>query len=201
MKFYLVVKRGVDFAVSLAVLTLGLPVFILIAAAIKLDSEGPVFFTQTRLGGDKKPFRLYKFRTMVKDAEKLRAKYEHLNKAAYPTFKIPQDPRLTRVGGFLRKLHLDELPNFINVLSGEMSVVGFRPPTADEVEKYESWHHERFLGKPGITSLWVVEGYHTASFDDWIRSDIGYGRGCSLPLDLYVMYGTFKVMVKAALGR
>lgn len=201
MKLYSPIKRIIDILISLTVLTFGLPLFLLIAVLIKLDSPGPVLFKQKRLGSGKKPFTLYKFRTMVKDADDLKEKYMHLNQAPFPAFKIPDDPRLTKIGGYLRKSHLDELPNFINVLKGDMSIVGFRPPTEDEVQEYAEWHHRRFEGPAGITSLWVVDSYHTTSFDNWMKSDIDYNKKYSLKLDLLVMYCTFKIILKSLLSK
>jgi lipopolysaccharide/colanic/teichoic acid biosynthesis glycosyltransferase len=197
MKFYFIIKRIIDIVFSLLVLILGIPIFILIAVLIKLESSGPVIFKHTRVGCKEKIFTLYKFRTMVKNAEKLQEKYKHLNKAVFPTFKIKNDPRLTTIGKYLRKTHLDELPNFINVLKGDMSIVGYRAPTPEEIRHYKDWHYKRFKQRPGITSLWVVKNYHRIGFDEWIKSDIHYNENCSLNLDLYIMYKTFEMIIKS----
>jgi lipopolysaccharide/colanic/teichoic acid biosynthesis glycosyltransferase len=197
MKIYSILKRFIDVLVSLLVFICGIPIFILVGILIKLNSPGSIIFRQKRVGCNQKIFTFYKFRTMVKDAEKLKEKYKHLNQAVFPTFKIKNDPRLTKIGRFLRKTNLDELPNFINVLKGDMSIVGFRPPTPNEIKHYKKWHFKRFDGKPGITSLWVSDSYHKSTFDNWIKSDIYYNKNCSLKLDLLVIYNTFKMVVKS----
>ena len=132
---------------------------------------------------------------MVKDADRLKEKYKHLNKAAFPTFKIPDDPRLTKIGRLLRKSSLDELPNFFNVLKGDMSIVGFRPPIPEEVRHYKEWHLKRFEEKPGITSSWAVDSYHKTSFDEWVKADIEYNRNCSLISDTKIIYRTFSMII------
>jgi lipopolysaccharide/colanic/teichoic acid biosynthesis glycosyltransferase len=188
-------KRSFDIIVTLfSLLVLFIP-FIISAICIKLDSKGPIFFKQKRVGKNMKEFTLYKLRTMVQNAHKLQKKYEHLNEAYFPTFKIPNDPRLTKVGKLLRAFHLDEVPNFINVLKGDMSIVGYRPPLKSEVKHYKEWHKERFNGTPGITSLWAVKKYHTCSFDEWVQLDILYEKNSSLLFDISIIIRTIKKMI------
>lgn len=167
-----------------------LPAFIPISLMISLTSKGPIFFKQKRVGHNGKIFTLYKFRSMVKNAEKLKEKYMHLNYADGPVFKIAEDPRFTSLGHFLNKTNIDEIPQLLNIMKGEMFFVGFRPPTPDEVEKYSGWHMERFRGYPGITSSWAVEGMHSIRFDDWIRMDIEFEKKRTLSYELKIAFKT-----------
>jgi lipopolysaccharide/colanic/teichoic acid biosynthesis glycosyltransferase len=187
---YAHIKRWIDVVVAGSLLILFFPLILFVALLIRLDSSGPVFFRQTRIGHKQQPFIMYKFRTMQEGAALRKQDLMHLNRAAFPAFKVPNDPRLTRVGRYLRKIHLDEIPNLVNVLRGEMSLVGFRPPTPDELPHYKPWHFRRFRGVPGITSLWVVHHYHCCSFDNWIRLDIYYNQHLSFCLDLCIMLRT-----------
>jgi lipopolysaccharide/colanic/teichoic acid biosynthesis glycosyltransferase len=168
----------------------------LIGVAIKLDSAGAVLYTQSRIGRDGKPFTMYKFRSMRRDAEKLRKSLDALNEAEGPVFKIKRDPRITRVGAILRKTSLDELPQLINVLLGHMSLVGPRPPLPDEVEKYNDYQFGRLAVTPGITCIWQVEGRSSVSFDRWVELDLEYIRRQSLWLDLKILLKTVAVVVK-----
>jgi len=187
---YAFVKRLIDIAVALIGLFVLWSVFIVISVLVKLGSDGPVFFVQNRLGKKRKPFSMYKFRTMVKDAEHLKAGLAELNEADGPVFKIEDDPRLTKVGKFLRKTNLDELPQLINVLVGNMSFVGPRPALPQEVDRYDKrWYQNRFEVTPGMVSLYHlrnVEGVHK-NFDRWMRWDSYYVRHRSTLLDLYVL--------------
>jgi len=191
----LLVKRLMD--VSLAVLTLTVlsPILGLIALAIKLDSEGPVLFRQTRVGKDGMPFTLYKYRSMKQDAEKELALLWDRNEATGPIFKIRDDPRMTRAGKWIRRASLDEFPQLINVVKGEMSLVGPRPPLATEVEKYEDWHLKRLDVSPGITGLWQVSGRSEIPFDEMVMLDVYYIENWSLGLDLTILLRTIPAVL------
>lgn len=201
-KFALGVKRAIDIAGSLLALILLSPLFALIAIAIKLTSEGPVFFSQERLGQYGKKFKFIKFRSMRKNCDS-KIHQEYVSKfiagqvatqdanGASPTFKIQKDPRITSVGAILRRTSLDELPQFWNVLIGEMSLVGPRPPVEYEFNAYDVWHRRRVLEiKPGITGLWQVEGRSRTQFDDMVRLDLKYARGWSIWLDFKILLRT-----------
>ena len=191
-----IVKRVFDIVFSLLVLVLTLPILILIAIAIKIDSPGgPVLFAQERIGLNGRRFKVLKFRTMIPDADNLKDQLLHLNEMDGPVFKITNDPRVTRVGRFLRKTSLDELPQFINVLKGEMSVVGPRPPLPREVNEYDPWHQKRLSVKPGITCIWQVSGRNEVSFEDWVKMDIAYIENRSLLLDLKLIIKTVFAVV------
>lgn len=191
----LAAKRLIDVTVSAAALALTAPVCLVIALIIKLDSAGPVFFAGERVGLGGRRFRFYKFRTMVVDAERRQADLEQLNEATGPVFKIRKDPRVTRVGAVLRKLSLDELPQFFNVLSGDMSLVGPRPlPVRDVLRIDRRAHKRRFSVKPGITCLWQVSE-RTFSFEDWIRTDMEYIDNWSLRLDFEILAKTIPAVL------
>jgi len=186
---YLIAKRLFDLAVCVLLLPVVLPLFLLSALAIWLDSPGPVFIAQERTGRDGTPFRMLKFRTMVRDAAELKAQLAHLNVLPPPDFKIPHDPRITRVGKFLRQTSLDELPQLLNVLRGDMSLVGPRP-TSFAPTTYELWHTHRLEVTPGITGLWQVKGRNTTTFDERLRLDIEYIEHRSFALDLKILLQT-----------
>jgi exopolysaccharide biosynthesis polyprenyl glycosylphosphotransferase len=182
--------------------TLGLivlsPLFLLCALAVKLTSRGPALFVQTRCGLGGVPFKFYKFRTMVEHAEDQKAALAHLNEMQGPVFKIRRDPRTTRVGAVLRKLSLDELPQLWNVLRGDMSLVGPRPPTPDEVEQYSQRQVQRLSVLPGITGLWQVSGRSDIpDFEKWIELDLEYARQWTLWMDLRIMAKTVVVVLLA----
>lgn len=194
----LVIKRIVDVIFSSCVLIIGLPFYILIALIIKLDSRGPVFFKQERSGLRKKTFMLYKFRTMVANAEELKESLREQNEMTGPVFKMERDPRITRVGRFLRKTGIDEIPQFINVFRGDMSVVGPRPPLPKEVEQYERWQLRRLAMKPGITCIWQVsKNRNSITFDEWMRLDMEYIDNWSLSLDAIIMLKTVRTVLRA----
>jgi exopolysaccharide biosynthesis polyprenyl glycosylphosphotransferase len=188
-------KRGFDIAVALIALIVTAPVLVAIALAIRLETPGPAIFRQTRLGKNGKPFTFYKFRGMVVDAEARRAEIEHLNEADGPIFKIRHDPRVTRVGRFLRRTSLDELPQLWNVLKGDMSLVGPRPPIPSVVVQYEPWQHGRLAVPGGISGLWQVAGRGALSFDEMVRLDIQYIAEWSFWLDLRIIFHTFAAVV------
>ena len=188
------IKRLMDITFSLAALPFSLLALALCAIAIKLESPGPGWFTQLRTGKGGRRFKMYKLRTMVQNAEELKAKYMHLNELSYPDFKISNDPRITRVGRFLRKSSLDELPQIFNVLRGDMSLVGPRP-TSFSASTYRLWQTARLDCQPGLTGLWQVSGRNELDFDDRLRLDIAYYRNQSLGLDLQVLFRTFSSVV------
>ncbi|HEY9622352.1 MAG TPA: sugar transferase [Crinalium sp.] len=184
-------KRAIDILGALVGLGITVPVGIAVAIAIQLDNPGPVFYRQIRCGFNGKPFRIWKFRTMVIEADRLK----HLvhNQAKGSIFKNRNDPRVTRVGRFLRKTSLDELPQFWNVLKGDMSLVGTRPPTVDEVMKYEPHHFNRLLVKPGITGEWQVNGRsHIENFEDIVKMDLAYQEKWSIAYDLVLILKTIR---------
>jgi lipopolysaccharide/colanic/teichoic acid biosynthesis glycosyltransferase len=192
---YLGTKRVFDFTFCLAILVPVAIIGLLCAVAVRLDSPGPVFFSQLRIGRDGRPFRMYKFRTMVRNAAELKQSLAHLNVLPFPDFKIPNDPRVTRIGKFLRKTSLDELPQFVNVLRGEMSLVGPRP-AEDGMDSHRLWYGERLEVPPGITGIWQLEGRHSTSFDERLRFDIEYIRSMSLLVDLKLILRTLLVVFK-----
>jgi exopolysaccharide biosynthesis polyprenyl glycosylphosphotransferase len=190
-------KRAFDIVAATLLLILLSPLLALLALIIRLDSKGPVIFRQTRCGKDGKLFTFYKFRGMVADAEARQAEFDHLNEAQGPIFKMKHDPRVTRVGRVLRRTSLDELPQLWNVLRGEMSLVGPRPPLPKEVERYEAWHQARLRAVPGITGLWQVSGRSHLGFDEMTRLDIEYLNVWSLALDLRILVRTVVAVVFA----
>ncbi len=186
----LTLKRAVDLALAALAVTLLAPLWLVVALAIKLDSPGPVFFRQPRAGRLGKPFTVYKFRSMYQDAEAQLEKLRQKNEAAGPMFKIREDPRRTRVGRFIRKTSIDELPQLINVLRGEMSWVGPRPALLSEVAQYQDWHRKRLEVQPGMTGLWQVSGRSDLTFDEMVMLDIYYAENWSLGLDIQIMLRT-----------
>lgn len=189
------VKRVLDITVSSVALVVGAPVMLAIAVAIRMDSEGKTFYKAQRIGRKGRAFPCYKFRTMVNDADKLKADLEHMNERDGVLFKIANDPRITRVGRVLRKYSLDELPQFYNVLKGDMSLVGPRPPMAAEVEQYDLAHLRRLDVLPGITGLWQVEARQDPSFDSYISLDTAYVENWSLMMDLRILARTVGVVL------
>lgn len=191
----LLVKRVFDIAVSAALLVLLSPVLALVALAVKLSSPGPVLFRQVRAGEHGRRFTMYKFRSMVANAETLKAELAGANEMTGPVFKIRADPRLTRIGGALRRSSLDELPQLWNVLKGEMSIVGPRPAVPSEVARYEPWQRRRLSMKPGLTCLWQVSGRSSIAFDRWMRLDLEYIETWSLGLDLRILIRTISAVI------
>jgi exopolysaccharide biosynthesis polyprenyl glycosylphosphotransferase len=188
--FTRLIKRGVDVVFSLFVLTFAAPLMGLIALAIKLGSPGPVLFPQRRVGKGGKTFVLYKFRSMAVGAEEQQELLRDLNEADGPIFKIKEDPRVTRVGRWLRRLSLDELPQLYNVLRGDMSLIGPRPPVPEEVDNYQPWHMRRLEIAPGITGLWQVSGRSELPFDEMALLDIYYAEQWSPALDVKILLRT-----------
>jgi exopolysaccharide biosynthesis polyprenyl glycosylphosphotransferase len=195
----IVCKRLLDIFVSSLLLILLAPVFILVALLVKLDFSGPVFFVQDRVGLNKRRFRMYKFRTMVGDAEKKQSQLESLNEADGPVFKIKNDPRITAIGKFLRKTSIDELPQLFNVLSGDMSLVGPRPLPVRDYEGFnEDWQRRRFSVRPGITCIWQVGGRSSVSFEKWMELDLQYIDKWSLWLDFQILLRTIPAVLKGS---
>lgn len=190
-----IAKRLIDIVGAIVGLMITVAIAIPIAIVSLLDNPGPVFYSQIRCGHNGKAFRIWKFRSMIKDADRLK----HLvkNEANGHIFKCTQDPRITRVGKFLRRTSLDELPQFWNVLKGEMSLVGTRPPTPDEVMKYQPHHWERLRVKPGITGEWQANGRSTIKdFEDIVKMDLDYQRKWSISYDLFLIFKTIWVVLK-----
>ena len=188
-------KRAMDLCLSGIALGVMSPIWLFIGIAIKIDSPGPVLFRQERLGKDGKPFTIYKFRSMADDAEKEVSKLVDLNEAVGPLFKIRDDPRLTRMGRWLRRISLDELPQLINVIKGEMALVGPRPPLAAEVELYQEWHKKRLEVAPGVTGLWQVSGRSELPFDEMAMLDIYYIENWSPGLDMKIILRTLPAVL------
>jgi exopolysaccharide biosynthesis polyprenyl glycosylphosphotransferase len=192
------VKDAMDRALAAAGLLVLLPAFLAVAAAIRLDSHGPVFFRQTRVGREGRRFEIVKFRTMVANAEQLQADLEERNEADGLLFKLRDDPRVTRVGRLLRKYSIDEIPQVWNVVRGEMSLVGPRPPLPAEVDLYESHVNRRLLVRPGITGLWQVSGRSDLSWDEAVRLDLYYVDHWSPTMDVVIMFKTFSAVIRGA---
>jgi lipopolysaccharide/colanic/teichoic acid biosynthesis glycosyltransferase len=188
-------KRSMDIVGAIVGLVVFSPIMLAIAIVIKLTSKGPIIFIQERAGLGGKPFNFYKFRSMVIDADARKKDLIEFNERTGPVFKMTDDPRVTPVGKFIRKWSLDELPQFYNVLKGDMSLVGPRPPTLDEVAQYYNWQDMRLEINPGITCLWQIYGRHKSSFDDWVRLDIEYSRRQSLLLDLKILLLTLPAVL------
>ena len=192
---YLLAKRLFDVAVCVLTLPVFLLLFLICALAIRLDSPGPILIAQERTGRDGGRFRMRKFRTMVRNAEELKAELAHLNILPPPDFKIPNDPRITRVGRFLRQSSLDELPQLLNVIRGDMSLVGPRPTSFDP-STYSLWHTYRLDVAPGITGLWQINGRNETTFDERLRIDIEYIERRSFRLDLEILLKTIPAVLR-----
>ena len=190
-------KRVLDLTLGSIACVPALPLIALAAVAIKLDSRGPVFHRAVRVGRGGRKFTFLKLRSMQVGAEELRGLLLHLNQAPGPAFKLHNDPRVTRVGRWLRKLSLDELPQLLHVLQGHMSLVGPRPPFPEEVERYEPWMLRRLSVRPGLTCLWQVHGRSDLSFEEWMRLDIEYVNRLSFWLDLRILALTLPAVVSA----
>ncbi|EJT6614088.1 sugar transferase [Clostridium perfringens] len=194
-RIYLFFKRLIDILGAGFGLIILSPVFLIVAIAIKFeDSKGSVLFSQKRVGQYGKEFNMYKFRSMVSNAEELKAKLMEQNEMSGPMFKMKHDPRITRVGKFIRKTSIDELPQLINILKGEMSLVGPRPSLPKEVAKFEKWMLERLEVKPGLTCYWQVMGRNDIDFEDWMKLDIKYVHDRNFWLDIKLIFKTFFVL-------
>ena len=192
---YLAGKRALDLVLCALLLVVAVPVIAVCALAIRLDTSGPMMYAQLRTGRDGRRFRMLKLRTMLANAEELKPQFAHLSVVPPPDFKIPDDPRITRVGRFLRATSSDELPQLFNVLRGDMSLVGPRP-TSFEPSRYELWHTQRLDVRPGITGLWQVEGRNVTTFDERLRLDVQYIRRRSLAFDVILLARTVVVVLR-----
>lgn len=189
-------KSFSDYWISFCIIFMLSPIMLVIAVLIKITSKGPIIFRQERVGLRGRKFYIYKFRTMVQNAEELKAQLESLNESDGPAFKIKNDPRITLIGRFLRKSGLDELPQLFNVLKGEMSLIGPRPPLPSEVEKYERWHLRRLSVKPGITCTWqIIPNRNEVVFDKWMKLDIQYIESWSIKKDFQLLFKTIKTVL------
>lgn len=193
---YRIVKRVIDVVAATVLLAVLAPVLLAIAVAVRTDSPGRILHVQQRTGRHGRRFAMYKFRTMVRDAEAMKASLQHLSIVPYPDFKVLDDPRITRVGRVLRATSLDELPQLWNVLLGHMSLVGPRPTSFDS-STYLLWHTRRLEVRPGMTGLWQVTGRNEATFDQRLRLDVRYIDHCCLPVDMWILGAT----VRAVVGR
>ena len=191
----LLLKRGLDFVMALIALVALSPLFLILAVLVKLTSHGPILFSQTRCGLGGRKFILYKFRSMRADADLLREELEALNEVDGPVFKIRNDPRCTPIGHFMRKFSLDELPQLFNIMKGDMSFVGPRPPLPEEVEKYERWQRRRLRMQPGLTCLWALEGRSKLSFRRWMELDLEYIDHWSITLDWKILLKTIPIVL------
>lgn len=191
----LALKRLLDLVGGMAMLTLAGPIMLTAAIAIRLESKGPIFFKQIRAGRNGRKFTMYKFRSMVVDAEAKKAALAHLNEMSGPVFKMKSDPRITKVGHFIRRTSIDELPQVFNILLGDMSLVGPRPPLPAEVEQYQPWQRRRLSVKPGLTGLWQVSGRNNVDFEEWMALDLRYIDDWSLWLDLKILLRTVPAVI------
>lgn len=191
---YEFLKRSLDIIASICGLILLSPVLLMVSILIKVESKGPIFFMQKRIGLNGKEFNMYKFRSMVINAEELKEKLKDKNEMSGPMFKIKDDPRITKIGKFIRKTSIDELPQLVNVLKGEMSLVGPRPSLPNEVREFEKWMLRRLDVKPGITCYWQVMGRNKIGFEDWMKLDIKYVEERSFWLDIKLIFKTFFVL-------
>ncbi len=194
MELYYFFKRFIDVIGAFLGLVVLSPIILIISILIKLDSNGPILFSQDRVGKDKKVFKMYKFRSMVVNAEELKSKLKEQNEMSGPMFKMKEDPRVTKIGKFIRKTSIDELPQLINVIKGEMSLVGPRPSLPKEVEQFEPWMMERFQVKPGLTCYWQVYGRNDIDFEDWMKLDIKYVQERNIFIDLKLIFKTVFVL-------
>lgn len=191
---YNFIKRTIDVLGSLCGLILLSPLLLVIGILIRSDSKGPIIFAQKRVGLKGKEFKMYKFRSMVVNAEELKDKLKENNEMSGPMFKMKDDPRITKIGKFIRKTSIDELPQLINVLKGDMSLVGPRPSLPKEVKEFEPWMIRRLEVKPGLTCFWQVSGRNSIDFEDWMKLDIRYVNERSLWLDIKLIFKTFFVL-------
>jgi lipopolysaccharide/colanic/teichoic acid biosynthesis glycosyltransferase len=192
---YCLLKRAIDVVCSLVGLIILSPILLIVAILIKLESKGNSIFSQERVGKDGKKFKMYKFRSMVANAEELKDKLCHKNEMCGPMFKMKEDPRVTKVGKFIRKTSIDELPQLVNVLKGEMSLVGPRPSLPKEVMKFENWMMTRLSVKPGLTCYWQVSGRSDIGFKEWMELDVKYVEERNTLVDIGLIFKTFGVFL------
>jgi exopolysaccharide biosynthesis polyprenyl glycosylphosphotransferase len=191
----LFLKRAIDLVASVAIFFLTLPVWIIVPFFIRMDSPGPVLFRQTRMGKNGRQFTMFKFRSMVPDAEHQRYRLMHLNEMDGPVFKMKDDPRVTKIGSFLRNTSLDELPQLFNVIKGDISLVGPRPPLIEEVQQYRPWEKKRLSVLQGITGLWQISGRNEIKFDEWMKLDLMYIDQWRFSLDMLILLKTLPAVV------
>lgn len=189
------VKRSLDIILSLIALICLSPLLLIIAVLIKCDSKGTILYSQIRIGASGKPFKMYKFRSMCMDADKQLDQLAALNERDGPVFKISNDPRVTRVGRFIRKTCIDELPQLINILKGEMSIVGPRPPLPNEVDQYTPHQMRRLDVRPGLTCYWQIRKGERTTFEEWVEMDLKYIREQSLKTDIKIIFLTMRVVL------
>ena len=194
LKFYEIYKRIIDIIGAGSGLILLSPVIAIVACAVKFTSKGPIFFSQKRVRKNGKIFNIYKFRSMVVNAEELKEKLAHQNEMSGPMFKMKDDPRVTKVGKFIRKTSLDELPQLWNVLKGDMSLVGPRPSLPKEVKQFEKWMYKRLTVKPGLTCYWQVSGRNNIDFEDWMKLDVKYVEERNFWIDIKLIFKTVFVL-------
>ena len=192
--FYEAIKRLIDIICSFVGILVLSPLFIIIAIIVKFTSKGPIFFSQKRVGRNGKEFDMYKFRSMVVNAEELKEKLAAQNEMSGPMFKMKDDPRVTKVGKFIRKTSIDELPQLWNILKGDMSLVGPRPSLPKEVAQFEDWMYKRLEVKPGLTCYWQVSGRNNIDFEDWMKLDIRYVEEKNLWIDIKLICKTVFVL-------
>ena len=191
---YFIIKRIIDIIGALSGIVLISPVMIIVAIWIKIDSKGPVFFVQSRVGRDGKKFMMYKFRSMCTDAECLLTKLKDENEMSGPMFKMKDDPRITKVGRFVRKTSIDELPQLFNILKGDMSLVGPRPSLPKEVVQFTPFQKQRLIAKPGLTCYWQVRGRSDVSFKEWMEMDVEYIEERNTWVDITLIFKTVGVL-------
>ena len=192
---YEFLKRTVDIICSLIGLIVLIPILVIVAIFIRIESKGSIIFTQDRVGKDGIVFKMYKFRSMVDNAEELKEKLCDKNERIGPMFKIKNDPRITNVGRFIRKTSVDELPQLLNILKGEMTIVGPRPSLPDEVKEFEGWMLKRLNVKPGLTCYWQVLGRNDIEFNEWMKLDIKYVKERNILIDIKLILKTFFVLI------
>ena len=191
---YFIIKRIIDTIGAICGILLMSPVMIVVGIWIKLDSKGPVFFAQNRIGQDGKKFKMYKFRSMCMDAECLLDKLKDENEMSGPMFKIKEDPRVTKIGRFIRRTSIDELPQLFNILKGQMSLVGPRPSLPKEVVQFTSFQKQRLIAKPGLTCYWQVRGRSDISFKEWMEMDVEYIEERNTWIDIKLIFKTVGVL-------
>jgi lipopolysaccharide/colanic/teichoic acid biosynthesis glycosyltransferase len=191
---YLIIKRVIDIIGALCGILVLSPIMIVVGILIKLDSKGGIFFIQNRVGKDGRKFIMYKFRSMCADAEYLLDKFQDKNEMSGPMFKIKEDPRVTKVGKFIRKTSIDELPQLFNILKGEMSLVGPRPSLPKEVAQFTSFQKQRLVAKPGLTCYWQTRGRSDVSFEEWMKMDVKYIEERNTWIDIILILKTVKVL-------
>jgi len=193
-QIYYVIKRIIDILGSFFGIIILSPLMIIISVLIKIGSPGPVIFSQDRIGQNGKRFKMYKFRSMVQNAEELLNKLKDKNEMSGPMFKMKDDPRITKIGKFIRKTSIDELPQLFNVLKGDMSLVGPRPSLPREVDQFSDYHKQRLIAKPGLTCYWQVMGRNNIGFDEWMELDLKYIKERNTWIDIKLIFKTFFVL-------